>query len=575
MRFLKSALAVALVCALVAPMGAVGAPAQKQSANAKAMAAATSMKDAKRAAMREQLKSHFAAAKKAGERQRTSVAASAKDAPFTSRVANTWTVRVDPGSKSSVSTKVRSYGAMVTDAAVNGSAIQVKLPTSSQTTVLRKIGAVDGVVRVTPTVRMRAAETNVSDPDVPSQWWLERIGMSNAWDASKGASTTVIAVLDTGIDQAHPDLKDRIDTANDFDFIHNRAYARDDNGHGTHVAGIAVASINGVAGAGVAPDCTILPIKVLDAEGWGTDFDVAQGIVWATDHGADVISMSLGGFEASQEIVDAVEYAQANDIVVVGAAGNNGWRVEYPGALPGVVTVGASTIYEKDAGFSAGGPELDLVAPGASILSTRRGGGMEVHDGTSMATPMVAAAAALVRVQNPGWDAEQVMQRLYDTAVDRGRTGKDIEWGYGRLNVAAALGEPGGEGTEPSVLSDDDIPGVSLPSDVTTGTLDEYLDRWDVYRVHLEANETFSSKLTSAKGTRFEQVLYSPDAESVYSDEPGSWSDGDTLADNGIRYTAPRAGDFYLLVGSYYGSGAYTITSSVTTGTRPSTDSRE
>lgn len=135
-----------------------------------------------------------------------------------------------------------------------------------------------------------------NDPGYSSQWGLPRIGAAAAWDVTCGTSTVVVAVVDTGVDLSHPELSGRVDTLSDWDFVNGDAVAQDDHGHGTHVAGTVASTANNSLGVvGVGPDCRILPIKVLSSRGSGFTFDIAEGIEWAADRGADVINLSLGG----------------------------------------------------------------------------------------------------------------------------------------------------------------------------------------------------------------------------------------------------------------------------------------
>ncbi|MBI5231653.1 MAG: peptidase S8 [Coriobacteriales bacterium] len=509
-----------------------------------------------------------------------------------------WVVEVAEGERASAQRAVAAVGGDVLRVARRSDRMLVSLPGGTEQLAASRLKSTDAVLDVRRAALVRASETRsdsvgrsgvsasaalTSDPALPRQWGLDRIGMNSVWPIEIGSSEVTVAVIDTGVDLTHPDLIDNIDTDNDFDFVNNDTSARDDHGHGTHVAGTVAAATNDIDGVGVAPGCTILPVKVLDSRGRGSDFDVAEGIVWATDHGASVISMSLGTWAPTQALVDAVEYAQARDVVIVAAAGNSGWymyddgaaSIEYPGALPGVLTVGASTLNDTVVSWSSKGPELDLVAPGCGILSSRRGGGMMEMTGTSMATPFAAGAVALVRSAHPEYTAQQAMSALTTTAKDVGRAGRDIESGYGRLNVAAALGQPGGTDSEPSVPTDDDIRGVPLPASTTTGTLDIDLDSVDVYRVHLAAGQKLKANLRSDPGTSYRVALFDPTVKSVYSGYPieSDWFDYyyyDSSAS--MEYTAPREADFYLAAIASRGKGGYTLTSSVTTPTPSDND---
>ncbi|MDP9405740.1 MAG: S8 family serine peptidase, partial [Actinomycetota bacterium] len=264
-----------------------------------------------------------------------------------------------------------------------------------------------------------------------------------AWTYGDAAGQ-VVAVVDTGVDGTHPDLAGTLVPGFDAATVGGSATV-DLHGHGTHVAGIAAAVVdNGVGVAGLGRRAAIMPVRVLDADGLGTSDDVAEGIVWAVDHGADVVNLSLGGTERSTVIASAVRYAGANDVVVVAAAGNEGDAgnpVTYPAAEPGVVAVAAVDRGDVHPTFSGSGDWVDIAAPGVDIVSTVPGG-YASSSGTSMAAPFVAATAALVRARHSQLDAEQVAAHLLATADDIGATGTDPLFGAGVVDPVAALSEP-------------------------------------------------------------------------------------------------------------------------------------
>ncbi len=275
----------------------------------------------------------------------------------------------------------------------------------------------------------------------------------------------VIAIVDTGVDLKHPDLAKRLVAGTNT--VDARGSAHDDQGHGTNVAGIAAADNNPQAGiVGMAPGAKIMPIKVLGADGSGSDASVAEGIRWATDHGATVINLSLGGPSASQTGADAVKYALSKGVVVVAAMGNNGTgQKSYPAAYPGVLSVGATDVNDQVTSFSQYGNWISVTAPGYSILSTfpthrvasndeyeankaaYERNGMKLTQsyayvtGTSQATPHVAGLAALVRAANPGLTPAQVKSKIEAGAVKtKGMTAAfDTHYGHGRIDALKAL----------------------------------------------------------------------------------------------------------------------------------------
>ena len=295
-----------------------------------------------------------------------------------------------------------------------------------------------------PQRRLHALEHRQPDPGRAQQWGLDAVGVGAAWPLTRGAGV-VVAVVDTGVAPA-PDLAGRLLPG--WNVIARSDASADDNGHGTHVAGtIAEAEGNGLAEAGVAPEASILPVKVLDAEGAGSDVDVAAGIVWAADHGARIINLSLGGPEASTVLADAVVYARRAGVLIVAAAGNDGGSVGVPARLAGVIAVGAVDAALVRAPFSAGGRALDLVAPGVGIVQQTLDGAGGYADrsfsGTSMASPHVAGVAALVLAAGRATTATGVARLLTRTARDLGVAGKDTAYGAGLVRADAALGRPG------------------------------------------------------------------------------------------------------------------------------------
>jgi serine protease len=285
-----------------------------------------------------------------------------------------------------------------------------------------------------------------------SESYLTTVRLPQAWDVSHGSAGLIIAVADTGV-TAVRDLSTQVLPGRNF--VSGNADAHDDSsiGHGTLVAGVAAATTNnGIGIAGVAWDTSVLPVKVLDARGFGTDSQVVAGIVWAVDHGARVINLSLGGPQPGQALCDAVSYAGSRGALVVVAAGNAATATpNYPAACPGAVAVSATDTHGDFAYFSSFGPWVSLSAPGLAVLSTRGDNSYGTESGTSFSAPMVSAVAALVLAQHPDWSPSRVATQLMDTAQDRGVSGVDPYYGHGLLDAYAALGGPAQEaGTPPA-----------------------------------------------------------------------------------------------------------------------------
>lgn len=319
--------------------------------------------------------------------------------------------------------------------------------------------------------RWREASLLPNDPGFASQWGLARIHCPQAWDLTRGHRGVVVAVVDTGIDLDHPELAplllpgldvvDLADTAPpagthfEGDWLQRDDRPQDEVGHGTHVAGtIACASNNGRGVTGINWFCSLLPVKVLTrivsngaperVHAVGSAADIAAGIRWAVDHGAQIINLSLGGYTSTFVERDAVAYAIARGVLVVAAMGNDGSGTPvYPAAYPGVMAVGATDPYDSPAPFSNFGSHLSLMAPGTDILSTAWKATQGTQSGTSMACPHVSGVAALLKAWNPSLSAEQIATLLRETAEPlRAKATDPIPndvYGYGLVNAIAAL----------------------------------------------------------------------------------------------------------------------------------------
>lgn len=278
------------------------------------------------------------------------------------------------------------------------------------------------------------------------QWNLPVIETNRGWDISKGSEDVIIAVIDTGVDLTHTDLDGQL--VEGYNIVDKEAQPQDDVGHGTHVAGIIAALVNNGEGvAGVSWYNKIMPVKALDGTGSGTTYAVAEGIIWATDHGAKVINMSLGNYADSQFLHDAVKYAYDRDVVLVAASGNdNTERPGYPAAYPEVLAVAAIDADQKRAEYSNYGDYIDVSAPGTNIASTFPGNQYAALSGTSMASPHAAAMAGLIRSLNPELTNQEVMDLMINHAVDLGDKGKDKYYGHGQIDIFQSLKAAGNSG---------------------------------------------------------------------------------------------------------------------------------
>lgn len=307
------------------------------------------------------------------------------------------------------------------------------------------------------------------DPSYPEQWGLIQMNCPEAWETVREGNVTV-AVVDSGVELNHPDLRENLLPGYDFvdirpgsielkpgerwigDIETRDNNPNDDGGHGTHVAGtIAAVTDNAVGVAGVAWKCAkILPIRVMASyvdqrgfvRGTGLDSDITTGIRWAADQAADVINLSLGGDIDSFVWRDAIRHAYSKNCVIVAAMGNSyesGNPIFYPAAYNNVLAVGAIDESGSRASFSNTGPHIDVAAPGVNILSTYLNAGYDSLNGTSMAAPHVSGLAALLKACNSRLSNTQIYNIIHQTARKVGDTPFNEEFGHGIVDAEAAL----------------------------------------------------------------------------------------------------------------------------------------
>ncbi len=306
------------------------------------------------------------------------------------------------------------------------------VPARSKGQAVRRLEASPLVTYVELDGRVRGDGVSIDDPLLNSGYWqLANPGFPDAWSLGTGSESTIVAVLDTGVDRSHEDLGT---FAPGYDFVNGSNRPTDDNGHGTAVAGIIAAQGgNGKGTAGVCWRCTIMPVKVLDANNSGSWSDAAAGVIWATNHGARVINMSFGLPSGSRSIAAAVSYAENHGVVLVAAAGNRDSSVpDYPAAYPGVISVGAvdetGTRYSTANGNvfagrwgSSYGSWVSVDAPGCvnstwPSSSTHPSGAYTYFCGTSAAAPFVAGLAGLARSYVPTASAGEVVTAIESSA---------------------------------------------------------------------------------------------------------------------------------------------------------------
>nr|WP_316640482.1 MHFG family PEP-CTERM protein [uncultured Roseateles sp.] len=275
-----------------------------------------------------------------------------------------------------------------------------------------------------------------NDPYLGSQWHLNKIGATSAWDSSQGNGTT-IAILDTGVDGTHPDLSARMVAG--WNFYDNNADASDVLGHGTAVAGAAAASSNNAVGvAGVAGQARIMPLRITDPSGYAYWSTVAQGLTWAADQGAKVANISFNGVAGSLAVQNAAQYMKNKGGLVVVAAGNNGIDENLTPTTT-MIPVSATDQNDLRTSWSSYGSFVAISAPGQDIWTTTKGGGYQAWWGTSLASPVVAGVVAQMLSAKPTLSNIQQESLLYASATDLGTAGRDPYYGYGRVNAAAAV----------------------------------------------------------------------------------------------------------------------------------------
>jgi hypothetical protein len=346
------------------------------------------------------------------------------------------------------------------------------------------------------------------------QWNLSKIGAEDAWSKTTGSDQVVIAVLDAGIDPNHPDLRGKVLPG--FSFVSGDDNIQDGTGHGTHIAGLAAAIGNNTVGiAGVNWKARILPIKVLDGEGTGTDSWIASGVRKAAQQGARVINLSLGSPGYNQTLRDAIDYARAQGCLVVAAAGNDyerGNPTMYPAAYLGVMGVGATTSDDLRASYSQTGFWVSVVAPGGDPTGSRDpdpkhwiysdwplalSDGYRQAAGTSQAVPLVSGLAALLWSVDPSLSAAKVRSVIESTAADLGAPGRDDWYGFGRINAGAAVAKV-------AVIPDTTPPTLALLSP-TSGS--------------------YVSHVVAVSGTATDEHLAGYNLQYASASAPGAWAD--------------------------------------------------
>lgn len=324
-------------------------------------------------------------------------------------------------------------GTISTAGSKNGKVHVVKIKGKTVAQAIKELKANPNVEYAEPNLIFHA-DFIPNDTYWSNQYGPQKISAPAAWDVTQSSSNVKIAIVDTGVQLNHPDLSSKIVAG--YDFVSDDTIADDGNGHGTHCAGIAAAATNNSTGiAGMAPNASIMPVRVLNNRGSGTLDDVAAGIRWAADNGAQVINLSLGASSGSTTLSEAVDYAWNKGAVVVAAAGNDGSSSpNYPAYYSNTIAVGSTDSNDNKSSFSNYGTSwVDVAAPGSSIYSTYKSSSYNSLSGTSMATPHVAGLAGLLASQ--GRSASNIRAAIENTADPVGLS----YWKYGRANALNAV----------------------------------------------------------------------------------------------------------------------------------------
>ena len=334
----------------------------------------------------------------------------------------------------------------------------IKLPDGADERVAAELLRLNPQIKSAEVDKLIAPEQIGNDTYYKSAWHLAKIQAPIAWDSSLGTGVT-IAILDSGVDGAHPDLAGKLVPG--WNFFDSNNNTTDVYGHGTKVAGsVAAASNNGVGVTGVAWNAKIMPVRISDTAGYAFYSTIAEGIYWAADHGAKVVNISYA-VQSSTSVQTAANYLRGKGGIVVNSAGNGG-VLDTTLASNALLTVSATGSTDAKASWSSFGDYVDVSAPGVGIWTTTRGGGYASVSGTSFSSPITAGVVALMMSANPLLKPTELENILKTTAVDLGTPGSDREFGAGRINAAAAVQKA--LGLKGAAVSDTTAPVVSITS---------------------------------------------------------------------------------------------------------------
>lgn len=437
--------------------------------------------------------------------------------------------------------------------------------------VARAYAKLKAVTSVTPSFTYKKLGTN--DPKNSKMYPLSLLQIDKALQLA-GKHSVTVAVIDTGVDMKHPDLKAQLLPSYN---AANPASPGIKDIHGTHVAGIIGASAdNGIGAHGINPNVKILPIDVFNGGLGANDYVIAQGILYAIEKGAKVINMSLGGYFSSPILEDAVKKAIDAGVTVVAATGNESTDMySIPASYEGVISVGATDSENHLANFSNYGPSVDIVAPGVDVYSTvydpTKGASYAELSGTSMASPVVAGVASLILSKYPNLKPYEVEAILEKTATDLGEKGYDLKYANGLVNPVAALNFDIKKLPKKETWNDETILAKALPLQLTdkpftkTGsfTTPEEI-HW--LKVELKAGESVQSVLEGAKDYDYKLILRFYPEGKKQSEKPINVNDTRAGEVEGKLFTAKENGTLVIGVtdanGNYstQGKSKYTLT---------------
>lgn len=363
-------------------------------------------------------------------------------------------------------------------------------------------------------------ELTVNDPHYSNAWHLPKMAVPTAWDYTQSPGPT-IAILDSGVNAAHPDLAAQMVPG--WNFYNNNSDTSDVYGHGTKVAGAAAAAgNNGIGVVGVSWRSKIMPIRVTDTAGYGYSSAIANGIVWAADRGARVVNLSFRNVAGDSMIINAANYMRSKGGVVVAAGGNTGNELVLP-ASSSITAVAATNSADSRTSWSSWGNHIDVAAPGEGIWTTTSSGGYGGSSGTSFSSPVTAGVYALMMTANPALSPAELDDILFTTTVDINAPGWDVYTGHGRVNAAAAVQKAFSAGS-----ADQQAPTASITSP-TGGTLS------GTVAVHVSATDNTAV-------TRVDLLV---DGKVVLSDAsaPYAFSWNTTTVANGSRTLQAKAYD--------------------------------